>query len=152
MDRNLETICTAPDHGLPIYQVSAWSDLKCRRSYPETKSLQTERRMDAEGHNIQYSLGVFFINPPVPVGRGIGWEGLKFNGPPRDRLCRWIHRVSAVKIMRRNLNNTGKFLWPLDVSDLIRRKIPVLPRWGGKGVYKVGVAKIKGNISFCTQL
>ena len=96
--------------------------------------------------------GCFFINPPVPVGRGIGWEGLKFNGPPRDRLCRWIHRVSAVKITRRNLNNTGKFLWPLDVSDLIRRKIPVLPRWGGKGVYKVGVAKIKGNISFCTQL
>ena len=29
--------------------------------------------------------GCFFINPPIPVGRGIGWEGLKFNGPPRDR-------------------------------------------------------------------
>ena len=38
-------------HGLTIYQVSAQSDVNCR-SYPETKSLQTDGRTDAKGYNI----------------------------------------------------------------------------------------------------
>ena len=43
VDCNPETICAAPHHGLTIYQVSAWSDVNCRRSSPETKKF-TDRR------------------------------------------------------------------------------------------------------------
>ena len=46
LDRNIETICAGPPHGLTINQVSAQSDINCRRSYPETKSLQTDGRTD----------------------------------------------------------------------------------------------------------
>ena len=50
------TICAGPPHGLTIYQVSAQSDVNCRRSHPETKSLQkdgwTDGRTDAKGYNI----------------------------------------------------------------------------------------------------
>ena len=49
LDRSRETICAGPPHGLTIYQVSAQSDVNCRRSYPETKkSLKTERRTDGQ--------------------------------------------------------------------------------------------------------
>ena len=37
VDCNPEIICTALHHGLTIYQVSASSDVNCRRSQPETK-------------------------------------------------------------------------------------------------------------------
>ena len=40
VDCNLEIICTAPHHGLTINQVTAWSDVNCRRSKPGTKNLQ----------------------------------------------------------------------------------------------------------------
>ena len=46
VDCNLETICAAPHHGLPIHEVSALSDVKCR-SKPEIKSLQKF----SKGHN-----------------------------------------------------------------------------------------------------
>ena len=46
MDCSLEIIWAAQHHGLTIYQVSAWSNVNCR-SYPETKSLQTDWQGDA---------------------------------------------------------------------------------------------------------
>ena len=51
LDRKLEIICVGPPHGLTIYQVSAQSDVNCRRSYPETKKF-TGEQTDAEGYNI----------------------------------------------------------------------------------------------------
>ena len=45
----------------------------------------------------------------------------------------------------KNLNNTGKFLWPLEVSDIIHRKIPVLPWWGGGRVQKMAWLKLKAT-------
>ena len=47
LDHNLETICVEPPHDLTIYQVSAQSDVNCRRSYTETKKFtdgRTDRR------------------------------------------------------------------------------------------------------------
>ena len=44
LDRNIEIICAGPPHALIIYQVSVPSDITCRRSYSETKSLQTDGR------------------------------------------------------------------------------------------------------------
>ena len=44
-------IYVEPPHGLTIYQVSAQSDVNCRRSYTETKKF-TDGQMDAEGYNI----------------------------------------------------------------------------------------------------
>ena len=51
MDHNLEIICVEPPHDLNVYQVSAQSDVNCRRSYTETKTF-TDGRTDAEGYNI----------------------------------------------------------------------------------------------------
>ena len=51
MDYNLEIICVEPPHGLNVYQVSAQSDVNCRRSYTETKEF-TDERTDAKGYNI----------------------------------------------------------------------------------------------------
>ena len=56
-------ICVEPPHGLNVYQVSAQSDVNCRRSYTETKKFtdgrtdrrtngRTDGRTDAEGYNI----------------------------------------------------------------------------------------------------
>ena len=47
---DLERLCAAPHLGLAIYQVSAWSDLNCRRLSGNEKF--TDRRTDAEWHNI----------------------------------------------------------------------------------------------------
>ena len=47
LDHNLEITCVEPPHGLTIYQVSAQSDVNCRRSYTETKKFtdgQTDGR------------------------------------------------------------------------------------------------------------
>ena len=55
MDHDLEIICVESPHGLTIYQVSAQSDVNCRRSYTETKKFKdgrTDRRTDAKGYNI----------------------------------------------------------------------------------------------------
>ena len=55
MDHYLEIICVEPPHGLTKYQVSAQSDVNCKRSYTETKKFTdggTDGRMDAEGYNI----------------------------------------------------------------------------------------------------
>ena len=46
---------------------------------------QMKRESLKQGRKGTVQAGCFFINPPVMVGRGIGWEGLKFNGPPGDR-------------------------------------------------------------------
>ena len=54
-----ETKCAAPHPRLTIHKVLASSDKNCRTSYPETKKVyrrsdgQTDRRTDAEGHNIK---------------------------------------------------------------------------------------------------
>ena len=59
LDHNLEIICVEPPHGRNVYQVSAQSDVNCRRSYTETKKFtdgrtdrRTDGRTDAEGYNI----------------------------------------------------------------------------------------------------
>ena len=40
---------TKPTNGLTMYQVSAWSDVNCRRSYLEIKSLQMDGRSNILG-------------------------------------------------------------------------------------------------------
>ena len=91
MDCHLEIICSAPQHGLTIYQLLAWSDVNCRRSYLETKSLQTNWWTEAERHNkIQLFFKWTYKN----------WWNLPMSNPKADlnilHQCKYqIWRVST---------------------------------------------------------
>ena len=47
MDWHPET-CSAPHHGLLIYQVSAWSDVNCKRTYAETKNYRCNYKLQRD--------------------------------------------------------------------------------------------------------
>ena len=119
MDRNLETICTAPHHGLTIYQVSAWSDAKCTRSYPEMKSLQMVGQTDAEGHNIIWP---FFLK------RAYKKDTLKITVPNEDSdqtagMLRFVLSfLSSFPAASTNNETVDKRLWKFVDCDRIGLK------------------------------